>query len=219
MDKIDRIKKFLNSKSLPNWILLIFVIALIILAAFGWRITYDPQLENSWGAIDAVGGWISAVISGVAIWFAVSAPKQIAQEQNSIALFEMRYLSYSVFLKYTSFAEVIQSVDAPDQLRRAFSFNFMEFGSTVDSKELISIIKNDEKQLMSGLFLFSNFCDGKTIHDILHGVLEVANLLQYEGSEFSEDDKSKVMSFCNICNSFSENYMGEMRRQLTIRDV
>lgn len=215
---MDLIKRVLKSKILPNWVLLIFIIIVSILAMFGWRITYNPQLENSWSAIDAVGGWVSSIISGVAIWFAVSVPKHIAQDQNNIALFEKKFASYSVFLKYTSFAETIRNIKTRDQLRRAFSLNFMEHGDVTDLKELILIIKNDEKQLMSGLFLFSNFCDGKTIHNILKEILEVANLMQNEEINFSEKDKNKVTIFCDNCKLFTKNYMGEMRKQLTINN-
>ena len=101
--KLLIVKKYLNTKILPNWMLLIIVIVLLLLTAFGQKITYSPQLENDWSAIDAVGGGASAVISGVAIWFAVFVPKCIAQKQNKIALFEKRFSSYSGFLKYTSF--------------------------------------------------------------------------------------------------------------------
>lgn len=97
--RMDKIKKILNSKCIPNWVLFSFVIILAIFAASGWKIIYGPQLENDWSAIDAIGGWASAVISGVAIWFAVSAPKHIARRQNDIALFEMRFSSYNIYLK------------------------------------------------------------------------------------------------------------------------
>lgn len=213
---MNKNKKFLNSRILPNWVLIIFMIAVVILATFGWKITYDPQLENSWSAISAVGGWVSAVISGVAIWFAVSIPKRIAQEQNKIALFEKRFSSYIVFLKYTSFADMLQQINTIKQLRQAFTLNFIEYNDTTDSKELILMIKNDEKWLMSGLFLFPDFCDGKTIHDILQSMLEIAVLMQCKDIDFSEEDKKKLTLFYNNCMSFKKNYMEGMRRQLTI---
>lgn len=215
---MNKIKKILKFKILPNWVLLVFVIILSTLWTFGWKITYNPQLDNNWNAIDAVGGWISAIISGIAIWFAVYAPKHIAQEQNKIALFEKRFASYSVFLKYTSFAETIRQIDTLTQLRQAFLLNFMEYGDVTDPKELLLIIKNDEKQLMSGLFLFSNFCSGEKIRKILQGILEVASLMQNEEIKLSEKDKDKIYLFCNECKSFTTDYMDEMRKQLTIRD-
>ncbi len=35
---------------------------MLILYLYGFRITYDSQLENDWGAIGAMGQWASAVI-------------------------------------------------------------------------------------------------------------------------------------------------------------
>lgn len=216
---MNKIKEILKFKILPNWVLLIFVMVLFILSAFGWKITYNPQLDNNWNAIDAVGGWASAIISGIAIWFAVSAPKRIAQEQNKIALFEKKFASYSVFLKYTSFAETISQINTLSQLRQAFSLNFMEYGDETNSKELILIIKNDEKQLMSGLFLFSNFCNGETVHEILQGTLEIAALMQNTKESLSDKDKDKINVFCNKCKLFTQDYMNEMRKQLTIKNT
>lgn len=213
---MKKIEKLLNSKILPNWMLLIFMAAVVVFAIFGWKITYDPNLENSWSAIEAVGVWVSAVISGVAIWFAVSAPKHIAQEQNKIALFEKRFASYSVFLKYISFAEILRQIENPKQLSQAFLLNFMEYGDAADPKELIVMIKNDEQQLMSGLFLFSDFCDGGTIHNILQGMLDVAGLMQCKEIEFSKADKNKMILVCDRCELFEKKYMEKMRRQLTI---
>lgn len=214
-----RIKKFFLSKSIPNWVPVIFVIALAIFAACGWKIIYAPQLENNWSAIDAVGGWASAVISGVAIWFAVSAPKRIARRQNDIALFEMRFSCYNIYLKYISFAEMIREIDTPDRLCQVFSFNFMGYDSIPDIKESVMIVKSDEQQLMSGLFLFSNSCDGKTIQGILQGMLEVISLMQKGKENFSKEDKAKVASFCDKCKSFKDEYMGKMRRQLVLSDA
>lgn len=213
---MDKIKKLLSSKILPNWLIFTFVIVVIIFAMSGWKITYNPYLENSWDAIDAVGGWVSAAISGVAIWFAVSVPKHIAQEQNKIALFEKRFTSYSVFLKYISFGERLREIENLNELRQVFSLNFMEQGDVSDLKELILIIKNDEQQLMSGLFLFSDFCNGETIHDILQGVIEVACLTRCKEINLSMEDKNKIISFCDKCKTFEEKYMEKMRRQLKI---
>lgn len=216
---MDKIKKILKKSCIPNWVLLFFVIVFAVLTMFGWKITYAPQLENSWNAISAVGMWISAILSGVAIWFAVFIPRHIAKSQNRIAIFEMRFASYSVFLKYTSFAEIIRQVNSPYQLRQALLSNFIEFGDNVDLQELILTIKNDEKKLMSGLFLFSNFCDGNMIHDILQEIFEIVCFVQCDKPQLSEEEKKKICSFCDKCQSFTDKYMQGMRQQLKIVDV
>lgn len=214
---MKKIKKFLNWKMTANWVLLAFAIVIIVFAAFGWKIAYTPQLENDWDAVAACGSWVSAIISGVAIWFAVSEPKRIANEQNKIALFEKRFESYSVFLKYTSFAGSIRQTENCDQLRQAFAFNFLDSGVNPDIKELILIIKNDEKLLMSGLFLFPGFCDGKTVANILQSIIQVVGLLQRKKT-FSEDDKKKLALFCDICAEFEKFYIKKMREELAIID-
>lgn len=82
-------KKFFRH---PSTITLIAVILIIlILALFGFRITYNPSLDNNWDAISACAAWAAVVVSGLAIYYAIQAPKKIAEEQNKIALFEKRY--------------------------------------------------------------------------------------------------------------------------------
>ena len=73
------------------------------MALFGWRITYAPELENSWDAISATSTVISAIVSiiGVsasfaAIWYAIQVPKEIADRQDKIALFEKRLTCYEM---------------------------------------------------------------------------------------------------------------------------
>lgn len=80
-----------------------------LMALFGWRITYMPELENSWNAISAVATWAGAIIglagvaaSFLAVWSAIQVPKKIAEQQNKIALFEKRYQVY------TSVSKIIQ---------------------------------------------------------------------------------------------------------------
>lgn len=60
----------------------------------GFRITYNPELDNNWDAIAAVGTWVAAIISGIAIVFAIKIPKTIAAYQNKISLFEKRLTAY-----------------------------------------------------------------------------------------------------------------------------
>lgn len=59
---------------------------------------------------------ISVVVSGIAIWFAVQVPKEIAKDQNKIALFEKRYKVYSeicccnTFSLGLEFAEKVEDI-------------------------------------------------------------------------------------------------------------
>ena len=113
-----RLKNFiilkLNEFAKKRWFFLIIGIVLVIfvvfvMALFGWRITYAPELENSWDAISTVANWIGVLVSivgvvasFVAIWFAIQVPKEIADQQNKIALFEKRYEIYKIIQKCIS---------------------------------------------------------------------------------------------------------------------
>lgn len=96
-----------------KWFL--FVVALTLVVALlgflyhiGFRITYAPELENSWDAISACAAWAGVGASFVAIWFAIRVPKKIAEEQNKIALFEKRYECFQFFEKCDMLYEQIK---------------------------------------------------------------------------------------------------------------
>lgn len=60
-------KNFIKGRWFPLIVaILIVAIVAIVMALFGWRITYAPGLENSWDAVSAVAALISA-FAGVAI--------------------------------------------------------------------------------------------------------------------------------------------------------
>jgi len=71
------------------------LILLVILYAFGFRITYAPELENSWDAISACAGWFGAIMSALALFVAIHIPKRIADQQDRIALFDKRFYAFS----------------------------------------------------------------------------------------------------------------------------
>ena len=43
------------------WIVIIVIVAVIVLALLGFKITYAPTLDNNWDAISAVAGWVGAI--------------------------------------------------------------------------------------------------------------------------------------------------------------
>ena len=69
----------------------------LVLYLKGFRITYAPELENSWGAISAFASWASVMASATAILVAIRIPSVIADRQNKIALFEKRFEVYDGF--------------------------------------------------------------------------------------------------------------------------
>ena len=88
---IEKLKQFIKSRWFP--LVAVSVVLLIVVVAgflFGFRITYAPELENSWDAISGVAAWVgivvsiaSAVAAFMAVWYAI----RVADNQNKIALF------------------------------------------------------------------------------------------------------------------------------------
>lgn len=99
-------KKFVKGRWFPPFAVAIAaVIVALVMALFGWKITYAPDLENNWNAISAVAAWAGVAMSFVAIMIAIWIPKRIADRQDKIALFEKRYSAYSEILNVLSLAK------------------------------------------------------------------------------------------------------------------
>ncbi len=217
------IRKILAGYSIPNWliigILTVILFVIVALGLCGWKITYAPDLDNSWDAIAAVGGWVSAIISGIAIWFAAAIPKRIANEQNKISLFEKRFVCYNTLLKYVSFAESISSVNNPTDLKKVFSFNYLKADDKFEQSDIIKAVKIDEVILMSGLFLFSNSIDGATVTEIIKSFLAVSKLVGDELNPFSSEQLECIRLFCHMCDDFNNSSMIRFRQELEIGNL
>lgn len=76
-------KKFIEKKWFPSVAVIgaVLVIALILFLC-GFRITYAPDLENSWDAISAVASWIGAIGTLAAVWFAIL----LSDKQNILSI-------------------------------------------------------------------------------------------------------------------------------------
>ena len=108
-------KNFVKGRWFPLTAAILIVAAVaLVMALFGWRITYAPDLENNWDAISTVAAWTgvfvavaSATASFLAVWFAIQVPKKIADRQDRIALFDKRYCAYSSLLTLQLFSHAI----------------------------------------------------------------------------------------------------------------
>ena len=105
-------KRFIKSKLFPVVISVVIVaVLLVLLYCNGFRITYAPDLENSWDAVSAIAAWGGVFMSFVAIMVAIQIPKKIADRQDKIALFEKRFEIYDILSSCSSSAEVIKMFD------------------------------------------------------------------------------------------------------------
>lgn len=93
---------------------LVFLFLIFLMYQMGFRITYVPDLENSWNAISGTASWVSVIISvlGViasflAVWSAIQVPKKIAERQIKVDLFEKRYRVYRTLILCDSFSALV----------------------------------------------------------------------------------------------------------------
>ena len=131
---IDNLNQFKETRWFPLVVALVIIGAGIIVAfLLGLRITYAPELENSWDAISAVASWASVAASFFAVWAAIQIPKKIAKKQDAIALFDKRYELYSELYKWYYLAEeIIEYANNIDEARGVFDVLYNDISGDVN---------------------------------------------------------------------------------------
>lgn len=66
------------------WMVMIEIVAVIILALLGFKITYAPTLDNNWDAISAVAGWVGAIATICIPIVVVFFQHKLDQNKNDI---------------------------------------------------------------------------------------------------------------------------------------
>lgn len=152
-------KKYAHKKymiPLGGIILISFVVFLYLK---GFRITYAPELENSWGAISAFASWASVIASAVAILVAIRIPSVIADRQNKIALFEKRFEVYDVVCRSIGFARMIENSVTHEEIQIYFIASFgnemmrENYRETLD-RDSIRLLNQAVNAMRKGPFLF-----------------------------------------------------------------
>ena len=102
---------------------------------------------------------ISVVVSGVAIWFAISVPKKIAENQNRISLFEKRFEFYDQLCLCISFSRMIKNIQTHEEIVKFFIATFgRELAKDTSEeglrREHVRLQWNAMVALKQGTFLF-----------------------------------------------------------------
>lgn len=131
-------KKFTKEKWFPIAVVAIVAAALgLVMALFGWCITYAMELKNSWDAVSAIATWcgviiaiISAGASFAAVWYTI----KISDKQKKIDLFDKRYNIYKTLQN----CNILFHPPMPDDIETA---NFI-FLSVFDSEKMLQFIQD-----------------------------------------------------------------------------
>lgn len=140
-------KNFIKGRWFPLiTAILIFTVIACVMVSFGWRITYAPDLENSWDAVSAVAAWagivldiVGVVATFLAVWVAIRIPREIAREENNITQIEHR----------REIQEAIHELSGKIQ--------FIEFDNIYRVN-----ISNDRDQRKSDMYLFMSYFENYT---------------------------------------------------------
>ena len=233
LEKSKRIfKRFISSKWFPLAVACVVLLAVLVIAfLLGFRITYAPELENSWEAISGVATWaevivaiISVIASFMAVWYAIRVPQKIAERQDRIALFEKRCECYTIVQSLLVCASQLMDAKTNKGVQVAFRI-YMDDPENIQSVQNISTftlrLKRNERIVVSGAFLFSvyNVDALQKIIDTgielimaakITAVNEADNLLSDHASELKQE-------YIQLCHQYQENgYVVEMEKELKL---
>ena len=224
-------KKLVKQKWFPFIVALTLVVALLgFLYHIGFRITYAPELENSWDAISACAAWagvfvsaIGVVASFVAIWFAIRVPKKIAEQQDKIALFEKRYDCYSVIQNLLVSAEEMKDADTNKGVQIAFRAHLghpEEICKNINAAVFALQLKQNQITAVSGEFLFQNY-NAKLLQEIIDvGVELITNTAEwFSGFEIvplSSEAIQLKTKYCELCKKYADTYIESMEQELQL---
>lgn len=136
-------KSLVESKWFPLVVaLLVLIIGIAVAFCCGFRITYAPELENSWEAISAVASWAGVAVSAVAVWAAVQIPKKIADQQNKIALVNSRLEIIDLIEKIASTISMIHNISTRNNnsLSRDALLELLPFASLDEFNKNLGVI-------------------------------------------------------------------------------
>lgn len=218
--------KFVKGRWFPLIIAIIAaLVAGVVLFFCGFRITYAPELESSWDAISAVASWASVVIaiastiaSFLAVWFAIRVPKKIAEQQNKIALFEMRYEVFEAYNSLKTFSELLRWAINKENVQSFFLNVFCDI--SFDEKNIDAIYVRKEssvlfEKLLKSEFLFDTNVSSY-IKEIAHCFYQLIAISLYE-TDFSKVSE-KILSLIELMNSKRyQSVLDEMGNDLKLK--
>lgn len=192
-------------------LILIEVFVIVILALFGFRITYAPSMDNNWDAISGCAAWAAVIASFIATFYAIRVPKKIAEEENKISLFEKRFDSFTTLQRYETFANQLKETTELNKYKKAFLTCFYESTTvSISIEDAMFQIKTLSTPLHQMIFLYDNI-PAKEISDMFSCLLDLVVALQ----EDKNVDELKI-KYINIVDEFMEKHGKKICEQLML---
>lgn len=217
---IEKLKQFIKSRWFP--LVAVSVVLLIVVVAgflFGFRITYAPELENSWNAISAMASWVGTIGTVSAIFAAI----WVANRQNKIALFEKRYENYIIIQKLLACALQLEDINTNKGVQVAFRI-YLDAPQNIHKNksvyEMIVELLQMQSILLSGEFLFLNY-NAELAKKIVAVGIELLRRTASHNVENSEkpllqDTMELKKEYIDLCETFEKNYFESMENELRL---
>ncbi len=193
-------KQFIKGRWFPLVVALVCGAGLMgVLFWQGFRITYAPELENSWDAISACAAWAGVIMSFVAIMFAIWVPIRIANRQDKIALFEKRYELYNQLKNHYVFAAMVKKAK---NIKYIYLYSETVFGFSFEDSDKVSQLNHATANLYSKvLFLFPMVAE-KDFQNVVNA--EADYFLR--GICNNTDEKAKREEYVSTISKFWSKY-------------
>ena len=215
---------------IPVIVLILIFLTWIVLYLNGIRLCYNPKLAITWEHSAVIADWLGAIativgviVSGIAIFYAVSVPKKIAIQQNKISLFEKKLNCYSTVCDIIACSNAAKYSQNSNDVFRAFYGTYGEYDGNKNQVDITPILVNLNRQLpivKSGIFLFSNY-DSDAARQMLLAAASLLDELKMDNIEeaiqpLSKDANTAKEKLCTLCDEFNEKYMHTMEDELSL---
>lgn len=219
LEKSKRIfKRFISNRCFPLVVACAALLAVLVVAfLLGFRITYAPELENSWNAISAMASWVGTIGTVSAIFAAI----WVANRQNKIALFEKRYENYIIIQKLLACALQLEDVNTNKGVQVAFRI-YLDAPQNIHKNksvyEMIVELLQMQSILLSGAFLFSNYNAELAKKIVAVGTELLRKTASHNIKNAEEPLLQDIMElkkeYIDLCKIFEKNYFESMENEL-----
>lgn len=218
-------KKFIRERWFPLVVGIFMAALLLFLYCVGFRITYAPDLENSWDAVSAFAAWAGVIASFISILIAIRVPKKIAEQQNKVEIFEKRMECYTTIQSLLVAAEQMKDVQVNKGVQVAFRLYLDQPEDIVDNISVTIFaaqLKQKQAIIVSGEFLFSNY-NTELLQEIIDtgvGLIMQTATHNIESGNAPLSDRAEQLKtkYCQLCQQYESTYLESMEEELQLNN-
>ncbi len=210
---------------IPVGVLVILAVVWFLLYLNGCRFVHNPSLSITWEQSAVIADWVGAIaaivgviVSGIAIFYAIRVPKEIANGQERIELFQRRLDLYGVLKNCKTFATQVSNHMQQSEVCAAFVLFFGNQRTLSGDKKIIdecayTELMKAQNILESGKYIF-NF-ETKNVIDPLISTLEM--LIMVNTTE--QNYKNVRNDYLNAVSKVDDAFLAKIENELILKSV